>query len=523
MKVLITDDEAQVRKGLLWKLDWEKEGFTVVGEASNGKEALRILEEKKPDIVLTDVRMPIMDGIELVKEMSTSHPKVKTIILSGYADFEYVRASMHEGVKRYLLKPVDPEELSSALKDVKDELNSERAEEYQSDRAKKMMEDQLAEIREQYLLQLVRNEWAGLSISEEKLMYLGLDTFCSEEVRFLSIEIRGSMSRSDLRALFLPFRMICRELAGERAISFVDASYPHMVHYISRINDVNGLATDVQRAARDFLGLESVIGLGKPVRGTMALKSGYETSILAWGQSSINIESQMIDDNMRENDPDFPDEAVKVLNAYIEQGNEHLLQSFMTNLLERQSSMMDFTLTANRILLHLTILAGKYDPKRTEVGDEVWKCQKSIWELTSYQEVTHQLIELSRRIIKMASKLKAPANGEEVVAQVKAYMDTHYATEMSLATLAGQFHINAAYLSELFKAQVGQNFTDYLISLRMKKAKELLSDTGLKVIDIAHICGFSSSGYFSTVFKKKFGVKPIDYRKGLSTEGGEEK
>ena len=521
MKVLITDDEAQVRKGLLWKIDWEKEGFTVVGEASNGREALHILEEKDPDIVLTDVRMPIMDGIALVKEMAIRHPKVKTIILSGYADFEYVRASMHEGVKRYLLKPVDPEELSSALKDIKDELISEKAEEYRTDRAKKLMQDQLAEIKEQYLLQLVRNEWAGLSISEEKLMYLGLDTFCSEDVRFLSVEIRGSMSRSDLRALFLPFRMICRELAGERAISFVDASYPHMVHYISRIGDVKGLATDVQQAAKNLLGLESVIGLGKPVRGARALKSGYESSILAWGQSSINIESQLIDDNKRENDPDFPDEAEKVLNAYIEQGNGYLLQSFLTNLLERQSSVMDFTLTANRILLHLNILAGKYDPKRVEVGEEVWKCQISIWEMTSYKEVTHQLTELSGRIMRMASKLKAPANGEEVVSQVKAYMDIHYATDMSLATLAGQFHINAAYLSELFKAQVGQNFTDYLISLRMKKAKELLGDTGLKVIDIAHICGFSSSGYFSTVFKKKFGVKPIDYRKGKGTEGGE--
>lgn len=103
----------------------------------------------------------------------------------------------------------------------------------------------------------------------------------------------------------------------------------------------------------------------------MALKSGYESSILAWGQSSINIESQLIDDNKRENDPDFPDEAVKVLNAYIEQGNESLLQSFLTNLLERQSSVMDFTLTANRILLHLNLLAGKYDPKRAEVGEEV--------------------------------------------------------------------------------------------------------------------------------------------------------
>ena len=115
MKVIITDDEIQIRKGLRMKVDWEEEGFQIAGEASNGKEALELLRNMDIDLVITDMRMPIMDGIELAKRCQQEFPTVKVIVLSGYSDFEYVRGSMKEGVKDYLLKPVAPDELVEAL------------------------------------------------------------------------------------------------------------------------------------------------------------------------------------------------------------------------------------------------------------------------------------------------------------------------------------------------------------------------------------------------------------------------
>ena len=126
MKVLITDDEIQIRKGLRLKVDWEEEGFQIVEEASNGKEALEILQTMDIDIVITDMRMPIMDGVELAKHCHQEFPHVKVIVLSGYSDFDYVRNSMQQGVKDYLLKPVAPDELVEALRKIRKEVEEEK-------------------------------------------------------------------------------------------------------------------------------------------------------------------------------------------------------------------------------------------------------------------------------------------------------------------------------------------------------------------------------------------------------------
>src|SRR3954468_3316348 len=122
LKVIITDDEIQIRKGLRMKVDWEAEGFDIAGEASNGKEALELLRNLEIDLVITDMRMPIMDGLELAKRCQQEFPKVKVIVLSGYSDFELVRGSMKEGVKDYLLKPVAPDELVEALQKIRKEI-----------------------------------------------------------------------------------------------------------------------------------------------------------------------------------------------------------------------------------------------------------------------------------------------------------------------------------------------------------------------------------------------------------------
>ena len=126
MKVLITDDEIQIRKGLRLKVDWEEEGFQLVEEASNGKEALEILRTNDIDVVITDMRMPIMDGVELAKRCHQEFPHVKVIVLSGYSDFEYVRNSLQQGVKDYLLKPVAPDELVEALRKIRKEVEEEK-------------------------------------------------------------------------------------------------------------------------------------------------------------------------------------------------------------------------------------------------------------------------------------------------------------------------------------------------------------------------------------------------------------
>ncbi|NQD65422.1 response regulator [Bacillus haikouensis] len=524
MKVIMVDDEIQIRKGLKWKVDWDEEGFVIAGEASNGKEALQVIEEVMPDLVLTDVRMPVLDGMQLVKVLSDKYPVIKVIVLSGYADFEYVRSSLVEGVKDYLLKPVDPEELTAALRKSKSEIEAEKQRRMERDRMNQLHSE---EMREQYLLHLVKDEWAGMNISGERLSQLKLDVLAGEDivVQFITVEIR-SMDREQVKELFLPFKMLCRELSYEHEgiMSFYDTSYPNMIHFLchhhSGENQVPIFIQELQKSVSTYLNLETVIGLGKVVRGLSQLKNGYISAVLSWSQSSADATSQLIDGTTSKQTIEFTDDAEWKLSNSMEQGEfENFQRHLLTTLAEcDRQSVMSYSFAASRVLFMLESIARKYDLYTEEMKKKMWNCQLCIWELTSRERVKGELLELARMIAEKVSETRHSSNGTAIVENVRQYMDRHYANEISLTSLADQFHINSAYLSEMFKELVGQNFSDYLVNLRMDKARSLLMDEQLKIIEIAHLVGYSNSGYFSTVFKKRFGQKPLDYRKSMTVD-----
>jgi two-component system, response regulator YesN len=526
LKVIMVDDEIQIRKGLKWKVDWDEEGFVIAGEASNGKEALQVIEEVRPDLVLTDVRMPVLDGMQLVKVLSDKYPVIKVIVLSGYADFEYVRSSLVEGVKDYLLKPVDPEELTAALRKSKSEIEAEKQRRMERDR---MNQFHTEEMREQYLLHLVKDEWAGMNISGERLSQLKLDVLAGEDavVQFITVEIR-SMEREQVKELFLPFKMLCRELSYEHEgiMSFYDTSYPNMIHFLchhhSGENQVPIFIQELQKSVSTYLNLETVIGLGKVVRGLSQLKNGYISAVLSWSQSSADVTSQLIDGTTSKQTIEFTDDAEWKLSNSMEQGEfENFQRHLLTTLAEcDRQSVMSYSFAASRVLFMLESIARKYDLYTEEMKKKMWNCQLCIWELTSRERVKGELLELARMIAEKVSETRHSSNGTAIVENVRQYMDRHYANEISLTSLADQFHINSAYLSEMFKELIGQNFSDYLVNLRMDKARSLLIDGQLKIIEIAHLVGYSNSGYFSTVFKKRFGQKPLDYRKSMTVDKG---
>ncbi|WP_417897829.1 response regulator [Bacillus haimaensis] len=527
MKVLITDDEVQIRKGLRMKVEWEEEGFEIVGEASNGKEALDLLGRMDVDIVLTDVRMPIMDGMEFVKRCSQQHPQVKVIVLSGYSDFDYVRSSMIEGVKDYLLKPVSPDELMEALLRIRSELLAEKQKEKESEQMNRLVHNQFEEMREQYLLYLVKEEWSELNIAQERLRQLQLEDFANEkvQVQFVTVEIRESESTSSsgcLKELWLPFRMLCKEIAErkEGTHSFYDANYSHMIHFIHRIDSEHltrksPFIMDLQRTVKKYLGLETVIGIGKEVTGQAAFKTGYIAALLSWSQSQLGSKSQVLEGAVQQEKLEFSTDYEKRLINAIEHANQDAFISNVKAVLgyTTSQSALTFSLSANRILFLLSAHARKYEIDTNEIHDRIWNCQQSIWELNSQSRVIEQLTELAQSIIRKVQEVRSSSNGSMIVEKVRRYLEQHYASEISLTTLSDQFHINSAYLSEMFKTHIGKNFSDYLIGLRLEKAEQLLRDPQLKIIDVAHLVGFSNSGYFSTVFKKHYEQTPVEYRK----------
>ncbi|MGG3641141.1 response regulator [Bacillus gobiensis] len=518
MKLLIADDEVQIRKGLRMKVKWEKEGFDRIEEASNGREALDVLSKMDIDIVITDIKMPIVDGIEFSRICHREHPNVKILALSGYSDYEYLRSAMKEGVKDYLLKPVAPDELVAAVRKLREEVTKEKR--------KQRAANHLQEIQEQYLLHLIKEEWSEIHMEHKKLRQLQLEDLSVEgaKVQFITVEMRNSKENPEvLRELWLPFQMLCKEIAQEqkRTYCIYDPSYANMLHFIHRL-DVEqsicskSLAEKVQRYAKDYLKLETAIGIGTVVTGLTEFKNGYISSLLSWSQSLLGSHSQVIEGAFAKEVFDLStDFERKVINA-IENINREAFTVNISSLLGENCnhSIQSFSYVANRLLLLLGSSARKYEIDTMDIQRQMWVCQLRIWELNSQMKVLNHLVQIAQSIMDEIQKTRY-SKGKITIESIRQYIDQHYSDEITLTSLSEKFFINSAYLSELFKNHIGQTFSDYLIKLRINKAMLYLKDEQLKIIDVANLVGFSNSGYFSTVFKKYVGQTPVEYRRSI--------
>ncbi|RKL67290.1 two-component system response regulator [Salipaludibacillus neizhouensis] len=530
MKVLITDDEIQIRRGLRMKVDWEEEGFIVVEEASNGKEALELLQNINVDVVLTDIRMPIMDGIALAKHCQQEFPGIKVIVLSGYSDFEYVRSSMKEGVKDYLLKPVAPDELLEVLRKIRKEVEEDKRKQIESARIHVIAETHLQEVQDQFLLHLAKDEWLEFSYVLERLWQLQLEDLAQEniKVKFLSVEIRECEDNlTNLKKLCLPFQMICKEIAKELGgtYSFYDPSYANMVHFLKIIdleqtNSTAILIKKVQQSVKTSLNLETVIGIGNTVTGLSEMKNGYISSLLSWSQSQLGSHSQVMNETVTrdviyEFEPDFE----RQLTNAIEGMNIEAFKNTVNTVLKKteNQSVLSFCFVANRVFFLLGSLAKKYNMETKDIQKSMWNCQQSIGELNSQSKSIDHLIQLAQVIVEKISVARF-SNGQ-LMDNIRQYLDEHYASEISLTSLSELFYINSSYLSDTFKNHIGKNYSEYLVELRVEKAKFFLEDERLKIIDVANLVGFSNSGYFSTVFKKHVGKTPVEFRNFLDING----
>ncbi|MCT1902375.1 response regulator [Oceanobacillus sojae] len=528
--VLIVDDEIQIRKGLRWKVDWEEAGFHIVAEAANGEGALAKLEEEKVDLVMTDIRMPIMDGIELARHCREKYPHVKVIVLSGYSDFEYVKSLMKKGVRDYLLKPVDPDELAEVLRQMKEEIDQDRTRQLELDQVKRQARTQFQEVQEQYLLSLVKEEWFQYSLVKERLEQLKLDMLLKEDlkVQFISVGVRDFSGQANrVNELRMAFQMLCKELVEQRPgiFAFYDLSYTNMMHFLIVLdqnfdNHPDRLTKMIQHQINKLLKLETVIGTGNPVTGLSELKTGYISSLLAWSQNQLNHHSQVINEHVkREELMDFsPDLEKHIINA-IEQMDMSRFQRELESLLGETTaqSVLSSSIVANRILFCLGSIAKKYNVENSNAQQLIWECQQVIWQLNDQGKVIAYLTQLAELIVAQIYDTRS-TDGRQIVDGVRRYIDQYYGNDISLTILSELFHINSAYLSEIFKAQIGKNFSEYLTEVRMKEAKKFLKDPHLKIIDVANLVGFSSSSYFSIVFKKHVNETPANYRKSLDIE-----
>ncbi|MBP1991503.1 response regulator transcription factor [Paenibacillus eucommiae] len=523
-KVLIVDDEMLILKGLQYVINWEEHGAEIVASAKDGIEAMEIVEQTMIHIMITDIKMPNMDGLELIRTIRRKGLNIKIVILSSYDDFEFVKEASKLGIENYLLKPVEEEELSDTI------LHS----------IKKIDQELQLDIQNRQNYNIVKenilNRWVTHSIRNDELV---------DRAGFLQIKLNYNMymaciisrlshsklSIHDVKQDHSSFSTlnICQEILGPSGnpILFNSLSGDLIIIFAWNHGQIDEdqihmlLELCIQKI-NQFLKMDVCIALGSIEKGYQLLHKSYQHAYTLKDYRLLPPNSVTNYEQLKKNMVKFNDDFTidyESLKSFIISNNKTEAFLCIDSIFERLKHRADVTpeyvlgLTME-ILIHIF---GTLQFPGTHVDEIHRRTGHALFDILR----THQKTDLSEWLKLFIGNYMdhlemTYENIHPTIKTILAYIDDHYAQEMSLKTLSDTFNVNAAYLGQLFKKTTGDMFSNYLNRIRVEKSKELLAQTTLKSNQISTMIGFTNVTYFSNIFKKHVGVYPIEYRKALS-------
>lgn len=529
-RVLIVDDEPDIRLGLNMKVDWQQLGLELAGEAGNGAEAMEWLTAGEADIVITDMNMPMMNGVTFLKECRDRYPDLKLIVITGYEDFHYAKAAIQSQAKDYLLKPVARDELNGALARVVAELEEASRTTSQKALLEWKLSQYYAEMREHYILQAVKAEGMPGAAVRERAKLFELDHWESRTVRFVTAGMRerrqteASPERSPEK-LSLPFQLLCREYGsgqGEEALVFYDAGYPGLMHFIvpgtgeACTRFVEGLKLCLYQHLR----VEPVAGTGQPVEGLKEWREGYLSALLDWNLQDTQPAGQQTAPG--DISASLSEETAALLRQCLLRGEEKAFGETVHKELSQSFSVSRSAFVKTIFQIYMLIEAvGVQAGVHNETGNALWVSPELALGLRTIDKAEQFLTDMAR-LTQNQDKEESADPDRKLVRTVELFIRDNYMYDLTLTMLADRFNYHPSYFSELFKSKMGKSFVQYVTEVRLSQAVRLLEETPLSLWDISELTGFANASYFSTKFKRQYGVSPSDYRQARQHEKSED-
>ncbi len=530
-RVLLADDEEEIRAGISRKIDWVSLGFALVGEAGNGEEALEVAEQLHPDVVLTDIKMPFMDGLELCRRLRQSLPAAKLVVFSGFDDFEYARQAVGMGVSEYILKPINAAELTQVLSKLGEQLDKQRLERRDMETLRRRDEESLPVLRELFYTRLLSGQLAPEQVQDRAARYEielppGLWT-----AALLHADASGEScdaGRDEL--LLLSVQSFLEEhfsLEGCAARVVLCGDTVALLVQLRDRDRLYPLLEELERLSllsRSYLGVPLAAGVGLPCQGPEELhrsvegaRSALDYRALMGGGRVIYIGDLEPQDSAVLS---FEEEDQRALSAAIKLGTLEQVEQVVRGLTERLSqtglSLSKCHLFLLEVVTCLVRLARAGEVGVEEVFGANFTGAVSISDFSSLEELGRWLRERCSRLHDLLGRQRSDS-AWRLVENAKEYIAGHYTNEqLSVEALCSHIHLSPTYFSTLFKREVGMSFTAYVTQVRMDEAVRLLRETDEKTYRIAQQIGYSDPNYFSYVFKRHFGLSPSKFRAGLN-------
>jgi two-component system response regulator YesN len=517
-KVFFVEDEIITREGIRDNVDWKSSGFEFCGEATDGEMALPLLRAVQPDVLITDIKMPFMDGLQLSKIVRERMPSMKIIILSGHDEFEYAQKAINLGVTEYLLKPVTVQKLQTVLRRLSVQLDQERKEQENLKRLQEQIADNRDMLREQLLFKLVVGSISSAE-AVEKGQLLGLDLIARRYlVLILKLELRDRTKQYD-HDEYQQVQQVLMRLAEKNPDIFVlKRDWGEMVlimkgstpEYLEEERDL--LLEEVKQAvAKTRYQLNSGIGVSKEriadirhsfVDAFVHLQNPGQaeetTNQFMEQRELLKLDKKAVENYLR---CGVKDEFDDFFNAYLRPLGESALRSDLI----KNYIFVDVILATAKLVDEL---GGKVDKVISEV-DSIEAILSNVQSVEQLREQVYKVISIG-----LAYRDSQPDRQHaHLIRQAKEYIERHYAKpELSLNEVAARANLSASHFSSVFSQETHQTFKEYLTEVRINKAKELLRMTTLRSADIADQVGYNDPHYFSSVFKRNTGLSPIEFR-----------
>ena len=535
LRVFLVEDESIIRETLRDTVPWSQYGYSFAGEAGDGEMALPLIRQVKPDVLITDIRMPFMDGLALSELVSREFPEMKIVIISGYDDFEYARQAINIGVDRYLLKPITKKALLNALEELKEKIEGERA-----NRSHLAQFHREAEEYEQYTRRVFFERVVAGQLSVQEIY---------ESAAKLDIDLRAQCYTIAFFSV-LPEPAGSAEAYSEPGARLRDALLEHFLKYpeyillrwnlttyavllkgeTAQMEELTRRCVDAVRSQYALHAPEQnwYVAAGRPTQRLSALPACFEEVSRLWAYRYILPRQHVLtadtvsfltgtgsDCQLDQLDAGKVDPAI--LSGVMQSASAQEIPSFVDEYIRNVEEALSSKPFCQYLMLSVRFTAARFAAALGVNQREAFApltCLELVGRNVTAADLRGYLSAILLRIVELRDQ--ASSNQfRSLLKQAVAYIDSHFTEEsLSLNQVAREVNISANYLSAVFSQEMGATFTEYVTSKRMDRAKELLRTTDKRSGEVAAAVGYRDPHYFSFLFKKTQGCTPRDYRGG---------
>lgn len=535
IKVFLVEDEMVIRRGIKNSIDWEKEGYIFCGEASDGELAYPMIIKEKPDILITDIRMPFMDGLELCKLVKKELPNIKILILSGYDEFDYAKEAIRLGVTEYLLKPISSGKLLEALNGVSESIRREKED---KDLVRKYMEEMRENTeheKQKFFEQMIAGNLSmadALETGKKYEMNLSAGMYNLLLFRFtLGEENRKSgelLGEAEYAIEKLTERL---EYVFEFQRVVEGWAFLLMADNEEQMSErVKELSKDLEEIMKNYSTIAYFGGIGQPVARLRELEESFreaERALAARFTMELNRIISVEDIRMAQNVDTLDDIEITsfgeiektrtMLEKFLNNGAEDEIDEFvdvyinelpeenLKSVLMRQYIIMDAYIVMMSFCEKIEGIEGEMQAQSEEL-------KNSMKTIQTLEEIKNYIRMLLKKIIGVRDTISGRRYSDIIEIAKDQIRKTYMSDEISLNTIAAEVGMSPSYFSSIFSKEMGKTFVEYLTEIRMDRAKELLMCSSMKTSEIGYEVGYKDPHYFSYIFKKTQNCTPKEFR-----------